>query len=218
MKKLLAAALSLTFVAGCTSIDPATGQASRTNARTGALTGAVIGGLLGCASNRGECTENAAIGAVVGGAAGAGVGEMMRRQQLALQEELSGTGVGIQREGDNIRLIMPGDVTFSTAASDIDSSFYAVLNDVAAVFVMYPATRVEITGHADSRGDEQYNLTLSHERALSVGNYLISRGVASNRIYAYGAGESQPVATNDTEIGRARNRRVEILLIPANVS
>jgi outer membrane protein OmpA-like peptidoglycan-associated protein len=216
MKQLLAVALSLTFVAGCTSIDPATGQASRTNARTGALTGAVIGGLIGCASNRGECTENAAIGAAVGGAAGAGIGEMMRRQQLALQEELSGTGVGIQREGDNIRLIMPGDVTFSTASADIDGSFTPVLNDVAAVFNMYPGTRVEITGHADSRGDDQYNLQLSHQRALSVGNYLISRGVSAGRIFAFGAGETRPVATNDTEVGQARNRRVEILLIPAN--
>jgi outer membrane protein OmpA-like peptidoglycan-associated protein len=218
MNKLLAVALSFMFVAGCTSIDPATGQASRTNARTGALTGAVIGGLIGCATNNDECLENAAIGAAVGGAAGAGVGEMMRRQQLALQEELSGTGVGIQREGDNIRLIMPGDVTFSTASTDIDPSFGPVLNDVAAVFVMYPGTRVEITGHADSRGDEQYNLQLSHGRALSVGNHLISRGVAASRIFAYGAGEAQPVSTNDTEVGRARNRRVEILLIPANVS
>ena len=218
MKKLVAVAASLIVVAGCTTIDPATGQASRTNARTGALTGAVIGGLIGCATNNDECLENAAIGAAVGGVAGAGVGEMMRRQQLALQEELSGTGVGIQREGDNIRLIMPGDVTFSTASSDIDQSFYSVLNDVAAVFVMYQATRVEITGHADSRGDEQYNLQLSHQRATSVGNYLVSRGVSAQRVFAYGAGESAPVATNDTEIGRSRNRRVEILLIPANVS
>ncbi|MGD2134352.1 MAG: OmpA family protein [Maricaulaceae bacterium] len=216
MKRLASVAIALVLAAGCTTIDPATGRASQTNARTGALTGAVIGGLLGCASNTGECTENAAIGAVAGAAIGGGIGEYMRRQQLALQEELSGTGVGIQREGDNIRLIMPGDVTFSTASSNIDQSFFPVLNDVAAVFVEYPATRVEITGHADSRGDEQYNLELSHQRALSVGNYLISRGVAGNRIYAYGAGENQPIATNDTEVGRARNRRVEILLIPAN--
>lgn len=217
MRKLLALACSLAIVAGCTTIDPATGQASRTNARTGALSGAVIGGILGCATNKHDCAENAAIGAAAGAAVGAGVGEMMRRQQVALQQQLSGTGVGIQREGDNIRLIMPGDVTFSTASSDIDPSFYPVLNDVAGVFVQYPATRVEITGHADSRGDEQYNLELSHQRALSVGNYLASRGVAASRIYAYGAGESQPVTTNDTEVGRARNRRVEILLIPANV-
>lgn len=216
MKRIATASLAALMAVSCTSIDPATGQASRTNARTGALTGAVIGGLLGCASNTGECTENAAIGAVAGAAIGGGIGEYMRRQQLALQEELSGTGVGIQREGDNIRLIMPGDVTFSTASSEIDPSFFAVLNDVSAVFVEYPATRVEITGHADSRGDEQYNLELSHQRALSVGNYLISRGVSGNRVYAYGAGESQPVATNETEVGRARNRRVEILLIPAN--
>jgi outer membrane protein OmpA-like peptidoglycan-associated protein len=218
MKKLIALACVASFAAaGCTTIDPATGTASRTNARTGALAGAVIGGLLGCATNTDECGENAAIGAAVGAAAGAGVGEYMRRQQLALQEELSGTGVGIQREGDNIRLIMPGDVTFSTGQSTIDPSFYPVLNDVAQVFVNFPATRVNITGHADSVGDEQYNMQLSLERATSVGNYLVSRGVAMQRVYAYGAGETQPVATNDTDGGRAQNRRVEILLIPGNV-
>jgi outer membrane protein OmpA-like peptidoglycan-associated protein len=218
MKKLIALVCVAAFAAaGCTTIDPQTGTASRTNARTGALTGAVIGGLLGCATNTDECGENALIGAAVGGAVGAGAGEYMRRQQLALQEELSGTGVGIQREGDNIRLIMPGDVTFSTASANIDPSFYAVLNDVAQVFINFPATRVEITGHADSRGDEGYNQQLSLDRASSVGNYLVSRGVAMQRVYAYGAGENQPVATNDTEVGRARNRRVEILLIPGNV-
>ena len=218
MKRILALGAAIAFAASCTTVDPATGTASRSNARTGALIGAIGGAIAGCAMNDDECTENALIGAAVGGAAGAGIGEYMRRQQLALQEELSGTGVGIQREGDNIRLIMPGDVTFSTASSDIDPSFYPVLNDVAMVFVQYPATRVEITGHADSRGDEQYNLELSHQRALSVGNFLISRGVSGDRVYAYGAGENQPVATNDTEVGRARNRRVEILLIPANAS
>jgi outer membrane protein OmpA-like peptidoglycan-associated protein len=112
---------------------------------------------------------------------------------------------------------MPGDVTFSTGQSTIDPSFYPVLNDVAQVFVNFPATRVNITGHADSVGDEQYNMQLSLERATSVGNYLVSRGVAMQRVYAYGAGETQPVATNDTDGGRAQNRRVEILLIPGNV-
>ncbi len=217
MKKLIALGMAFVFAAACTTIDPATGTASRTNARTGALTGAVIGGLLGCATNTDECGENALIGAAVGGAVGAGAGEYMRRQQVELQEQLSGTGVGIQREGDNIRLIMPGDVTFSTAQATIDPSFYAVLNDVAQVFMNFPATRVNITGHADSVGDEQYNMNLSLQRATSVGNYLVSRGVAAQRVFAYGAGETQPVASNDTDGGRAQNRRVEILLIPANV-
>ena len=217
MKTHVALAGALVMAAACTTYDPATGAGSRTNARTGALAGAVIGGLLGCATNTGECTENAAIGAAVGAAAGAGAGEYMRRQQVLLEQQLSGTGVGIQREGDNIRLIMPGNVTFATASSQIDGRFYPVLNDVAAVFMEYPATRVEITGHTDSVGDEQYNLDLSHQRAVSVGNYLVGRGVGSNRVFAYGAGEGQPVASNDSDSGRASNRRVEILLIPANV-
>jgi outer membrane protein OmpA-like peptidoglycan-associated protein len=217
LKKIIALGMACTFAVGCTTIDPATGTASRTNARTGALTGAVIGGLLGCATNTDECGENALIGAAVGGAVGAGAGEYMRRQQLELQEQLSGTGVGIQREGDNIRLIMPGDVTFSTGQATIEPSFYPVLNDVAQVFLNFPATRVNITGHADSVGDEQYNMDLSLQRSTAVGNYLVSRGVAPQRVFAYGAGETQPVASNDTDGGRAQNRRVEILLIPANV-
>lgn len=218
MKKLFAVAAALMFASACATVDPATGRTSRTNARTGALSGAVIGGLLGCAMNDDQCLENAAIGAAAGAAIGGGIGEYMRRQQVLLEQQLSGTGVGIQREGDNIRLIMPGDVTFATASNQIDSRFYPVLNDVAQVFVDFPATRVEVTGHADSRGDEQYNLELSHQRALSVANHIVSRGVDPNRVFAYGAGENQPIATNDTDEGRAANRRVEILLIPANVS
>jgi outer membrane protein OmpA-like peptidoglycan-associated protein len=217
MKRFLAMGLALAFMgAACTTYDPATGAPSRTNARTGALTGAILGGVLGCAMNDDECTENAMIGAAVGAAAGAGVGEYMRRQQVLLEQRLSGTGVGVQREGDNIRLIMPGDVTFATNSNQIDPRFAPVLDDVAAVFVQYPATRVQVWGHADSTGAEDYNLQLSHARATSVGNYLASRGVAPGRIFAYGAGESQPKASNDNDAGRAANRRVEILLIPAN--
>lgn len=221
MKKIFAIAGALLLASACTTYDPATGRPSQTNARTGALTGAVIGGLLGCATNTSsgnQCAKNAAIGAAAGAAVGAGVGEYMRRQQLLLEQKLSGTGVGIQREGDNIRLIMPGDVTFATASADIEGRFLPVLNDVAQVFVDYPATQVQITGHADSRGDEQYNMDLSYQRALSVANYIVGRGVDPNRVYAYGAGETQPIASNDTDSGRAANRRVEILLIPANAA
>jgi len=215
MRKIITIAAALIVVSACTTIDPQTGAASRTNARTGALAGALLGGLLGCASNTGECTENALIGAAAGAAVGAGAGEYMRRQHRLLEQKLSGTGVGIQRDGDNIRLIMPGDVTFSTGSDQITPRFIPVLNDVAGVFVQYPATTMQVTGHADSRGDEDYNMDLSYRRGLSVANYLVSRGVGSDRVYAYGAGENQPIASNDNDAGRAANRRVEILLIPA---
>lgn len=153
-----------------------------------------------------------------GGGAG-GEDEDMRLQQVLLEQRLSGTGVGIQREGDTIRLVISSDVTFATNSNNqIDARFAPVLDDVAQVLVYYPATHIEIWGHTDSRGAEDDNLELSHARATSVGHYLVGRGVATARIYAYGAGENLPKASNETDQGRAANRRVEIVLAPADDS
>ena len=151
-----------------------------------------------------------AVGALAGGA----IGNYMDRQEAAMREALSDTGVGVRREGNDLRLIMPGDVTFATNSSDIQGQFYGILNDVSTVLNRYPATYIDVVGHADSTGPDAYNQTLSENRAISVGNYLIAQGVLRDRFYIAGMGERAPIASNDTAYGRQQNRRVEILIRP----
>lgn len=208
-----AAALSV----ACTTTDPVTGEVRRDNTRTGALIGAVAGGVLGYMTNTNKSEEgrtNALIGAGIGALAGAAVGRYMDQQQAALERELSGTGVGVTRVGNDIILNMPSDVTFAYDRAEIDARFYPVLDDVARVLNEYPATYVDVIGHADSTGSDEYNQGLSERRAGSVAGYLISRRVLRDRLYVAGMGERRPIASNATEEGRARNRRVEIVLRP----
>ncbi len=203
--------------AGCTTTDPYRSNPPRNNTGTGAIVGAVAGGLLGYLTNTSDSEEgrtNALIGAGVGALAGAAVGNYMDRQQRELEQQLSGSGVGVAREGDTLILRMPSDVTFATASANIDSRFYAVLDDVAQVLNTYDQSIVDIVGHADSRGELAYNQTLSEQRASSVAGYLINRGVLRERLYVAGMGETAPIASNDTEQGRAMNRRVEIVIRP----
>ncbi len=212
MKSLIATAGAALVLAACATTDDY-GRTTRNNTATGALIGAGAGALAGVLAG-GDDRRNAILGAGIGALAGAGIGQYMDRQQRALEEQLSGSGVGVQREGDNLRLVMPSDITFDTGSASLDPSFNAVLDDVAAVFVEYPSTYVDVAGHADSRGAEDFNQTLSYNRAMSVANFLNARGVQPERFAVQGMGETSPVASNDTETGRAANRRVEILLRP----
>ncbi len=213
MKRIAAISMAGLMAVACTTYDPATGRTTRNNTGSGALLGAVLGGALGAAAG-GDDRRNVLIGAGIGALAGAGVGKYMDQQQRILEQQLSGTGVGVQREGDFIRLIMPSDITFSTASAQIEGNFYPVLDDVSAVLNEYPKTLIDITGHADKRGDAGYNQQLSLQRSTSVGNYLVSRSVLQGRIAVYGAGEDQPKCFQDTDQCYATNRRVEIVLRP----
>jgi len=132
----------------------------------------------------------------------------------ALNYELRGSGVSVQRVGDTIVLNMPSDVTFSTGSADIDAKFFPVLDEVAQILNQYPATYIDVVGHADSQGSDDFNLDLSERRANSTAGYLAAHKVKSERIYIAGMGERVPVASNDTAEGRAKNRRVEITLRP----
>jgi outer membrane protein OmpA-like peptidoglycan-associated protein len=127
---------------------------------------------------------------------------------------LQGTGVSVTRNGDNLILNMPGNVTFATNQSDVNASFYPVLNSVALVLKEYEKTMIDIVGHTDSTGTMQLNMQLSQARAASVGAYLQSQGVQAVRIATQGMGPQYPIATNDTPEGRAQNRRVELILRP----
>ena len=208
---------TLVGVSACTTTNPYSSTPGRNNTGTGVIAGALGGALLGYLTNTSDGEQgrkNALIGAGIGALAGGAVGNYMDRQQRALEAELSGTGVGVARQGDVLVLRMPSDVTFATNQASIDPRFNAVLDDVAGVLNEYDRSVIDIIGHADASGSDEYNLDLSRRRASSVAGYLVSRGVIADRLYVDGRGESQPIASNDTPAGKAQNRRVEILIRP----
>jgi outer membrane protein OmpA-like peptidoglycan-associated protein len=197
---------------GCTT-DPYTGEQKMSKAAIGGMIGAVGGAAIGAAVSK-DKRKGALIGAGVGGLTGAGVGYYMDRQEEKLRQRLQGTGVSVTRQGDNLILNMPGNVTFKTDSSDINAGFYDVLNSVVLVLKEFDKTLIDVYGHTDSVGSDSYNQTLSERRAASVGQYLMSQGVDGRRVATQGFGESRPIAGNDTEAGRQQNRRVELPLTP----
>lgn len=213
IKKLVLVSLAGLLATACTTTDPVTGQVSTNRGGNAAIIGAIAGAGLGTLAG-GNDGRNAAIGAAVGGLSGYAIGEYMDKQQRELENQMARSGVGIVREGDNIRLNMPSDITFATNQSTINPGFDDTLSKVASTLAKYPKTTIDIIGHADSSGDDAYNQALSERRANSVADFLVRGGVASNRIYSQGRGKSQPLVSNDTVDGRAKNRRVEILLRP----
>ncbi len=182
--------------------------------------GAIIGALAGVAAgllsgdDATERRQRALVGAGVGALSGAAIGNYQDRQERALREQMAGTGVDVVRQGDNITLNMPSGITFDFDKSALKPQFYPVLDDVARTLQEYNQTIVEVAGHTDSVGTDAYNQKLSEQRANSVASYLQSRGLNRERFIVVGAGESRPIASNDTETGRAENRRVEITLVP----
>jgi len=138
----------------------------------------------------------------------------MDRQEARLRTELDRTGVSVTRIGDNITLNMPGNITFATNSADLNGSFYDVLNSVALVINEFEQTVIEVAGHTDSTGTNEYNQQLSERRAASVARYLRTRNVLGERIIEIGMGEERPIADNSTEAGRQQNRRVELTLVP----
>lgn len=209
---VLASALSL---AACTSIDPYTGEQKTSNTAKGAGIGAVTGAIVGAAtSSKKDRNKGILTGAAAGAAMGGGVGYYMDRQEAKLRQELEGTGVRVQRSGDTINLIMPGNITFATGKYVIRSDFHPVLNSVARVLAEFDETAIVASGHTDSTGSSSTNQTLSENRAASVKSYLVQAGVASGRVQAVGYGERRPIATNDSASGREQNRRVELTLEP----
>lgn len=216
MKKAIILATAAVLAVGCTT-NPYTGErrASRAvtsgagGAAAGAAAGAVLGEVIG-----GRPGKGAAIGAGAGAAIGVGIGVYQDRQQAKLRERLANSGVSVTRDGDNIYLNMPSDITFDVNQSDIKPGFYETLNSVSLVLKEFDKTTVSVYGHADSTGPEDYNQQLSQRRALSVSGYLQGQGVEPGRLRAVGFGESRPIADNSTDAGRRANRRVEIVIDP----
>ncbi len=208
-RMILIAAASALVLAGCAQ-NPYTGEHKRTatGATVGAGAGAALGQLIG-----GD-TKGTLIGAAVGATVGGLVGRQMDQQERQLREEMAGTGVDVQREGDTIRLQAPESITFDTDSADIKPQFQGPLANIAESVRQYPNTVVRVEGHTDSTGSASYNQNLSLNRAESVTSYLAREGVDPARMQAVGYGFSRPIATNDTPEGRAQNRRVEILILP----
>ena len=213
-KSLILGAVAI-FAVSCTT-NPYTGErrASRTvtSGAGGAAAGAAAGAIAGAIAGRPG--KGAAIGAAIGAAAGVGIGVYQDRQQAKLRERLANSGVSVTRNGDNLILNMPSDITFAVNQSDITPGFYETLNSVSLVLVEFDKTTVTVYGHADSTGPEDYNMQLSQRRALSVANYLAAQGVVADRLQAVGFGETRPVADNASDAGRAANRRVEVVIDP----
>lgn len=201
------------LLAACATSDPWTGEQRTSRAGIGAGIGAGAGAVIGAISG-GDRLQRAAIAAGIGALAGGAIGHYMDRQEEALRDRLRGTGVSVTRRGDDIILNMPGNVTFDFDSDALRANFFEVLNSVALVVDEFDQTVLVVDGHTDSVGNAPYNQRLSERRADSVTRYLAAQGIAPVRMAAYGYGEEYPVASNDTETGRAQNRRVELTLMP----
>lgn len=218
MKYALASAVAAAMLAGCATDPSAYRTNPDTNDRTtrGAIIGATVGAVAGLLSGDDavERRQRALVGAGIGGLAGGTIGNYQDRQERALRDRLAGSGVDVVRQGDNITLNMPDNITFGFNRSDLQPQFRPVLDRLASTLTEYNQTIIEVAGHTDSVGSDAYNMDLSRRRANNVASYLQGRGVSQQRMEIVAAGESRPIASNDTEDGRARNRRVEITLVP----
>ena len=196
-------------LAGCTYNN---GQPDKT------ATGAAIGGVTGAALGTilGHDARATVIGGAIGAAVGGSIGANMAAQERELNQSLSGTGALVINDGTQLRVILPEDVTFATGSSVVNASFRPALAQVARSLTRHPYASVSVIGHTDNVGAAAFNQQLSLDRAQSVSRILLAYGVSSARLTFGGRGLSNPIATNATSLGRAQNRRVEILITPAN--
>ena len=211
---LAALALSGAVITSACTTDPYTGQRTISKTAIGAIGGALGGYLVGdLVGGRGDRTEKI-VGAGIGAIAGGAVGAYMDKQERDLRRQTAGTGVEVIRQGDDLILRMPSGITFPVDSSSIQPQFQTTLDQVAQTLASYNQTYVDVLGHTDSTGSDAYNQALSERRAGAVADYLASRGVARARMGIRGYGETAPIASNDSEMGRAQNRRVEIKVVP----
>ena len=216
--KATAGALIATItLGGCATYTGQTNDPNDPNrTRNAALIGAGIGAVAGLLSggNATERRQRALVGVGVGGLAGGAIGAYQDRQEAELRRQTAGTGIEVSRDGDVIKLNLPDGVTFDFGKADLKPQFYPALNNVAATLAQYNQTIVEVAGHTDSIGSDAVNQRLSEQRAASVGNYLIGQGLVRERFEIVGMGKNYPIASNETDSGRALNRRVEIRVLP----
>ena len=216
MKRIMAVASALTLSVGALSGCANMSETERTTG-TGAAIGAVAGGLIGAATAGGNRGKSAATGAAIGAAIGAGGGYLgshrKQEQKAAMEQATQGTGVNVTQTADNqLKLEIPSDISFDPGRYDIKPNLRPVLDRFATTLNQNPVTNITIIGHTDNTGSDAVNNPLSVNRAAATRDYLVARGVASNRIAIDGRGSREPIADNTTTAGRAMNRRVEIFV------
>jgi outer membrane protein OmpA-like peptidoglycan-associated protein len=198
-------ALSLTVLAALAS-----GCANMSETQKSSAIGAGVGALAGAAIGQGK---GAAIGAGVGALGGYIWSTQMQKKKTDMEKATAGTGVAVTQTADNqLKLSIPSDISFDTGRSDIKSNLQPILNQFAQGLNNQPSMEVRIVGHTDSTGSDAINNPLSVNRAASARDYLVSRGVDARRIQIDGRGSVEPIADNNTDAGRSRNRRIEIFL------
>jgi outer membrane protein OmpA-like peptidoglycan-associated protein len=181
-----------------------TGQGAAAGTAAGAAVGAGVGTLAG------NTAKGAILGAVIGGAAGTAIGVYMDKQARELEEELPNATV--ERVGEGIQVTFESGILFGFDSHTLTSQAQQNIREMAGTLKKYPDTNILIEGHTDSQGSDEYNQRLSERRAQAVANYAIAQGVNASRISTRGYGESQPIASNDTDAGRSQNRRVEVAI------
>jgi len=210
LKKQIFSVLMVTLLVGCANMSEsqrstATGTAAGTG--IGAAAGAVIGALAG------DPALGAGIGAGVGAVGGYLWSSHMEKQKQQMEQVTAGTGIEVtQTQNNQLKMNVPGDFSFDTGKADIKPEMQPVLNSMVAGLKNNPNSQVNIIGHTDNTGSDAINIPLSVNRAASTRSYMVSQGVAMNRIHIDGHGSSEPIASNDTAADRAKNRRVEILM------
>ncbi len=214
-KTIVAVSVALVGLSGCMTYDPYTGEEKISSATKGSIIGALGGAAVGAAtSSKSDRGKGALIGAASGAAVGGGIGYYMDRQEAKLRQQLEGTGVRVVRNGDQIELVMPGNITFDVNESSIKPTFSGTLESVGLVLKEFDKTIIQIEGHTDSTGAQSYNQLLSESRAASVRDFLLNQGIQASRTRAVGYGPRYPLASTDTASGREQNRRVELTLVP----
>jgi outer membrane protein OmpA-like peptidoglycan-associated protein len=193
----------LVVSSGCASLNK-----KERGAIIGGATGAAVGGMVGRAN--GSTAKGAIIGAAVGGAAGAVIGHQMDQQAKEIQQNIPGAVV--ERVGEGLQVTFESGLLFDYDSDVLRDAARKNLATLAASLEKYPNTDLMIVGHTDATGPDAYNMSLSERRAAAASNYLASEGVARTRLRSTGRGESEPVAPNDTEANRQKNRRVEVAI------
>lgn len=198
-----ALALILALAPACNASKTAKG------AVIGGAAGGVVGGVIG--KSTGNTAAGVIIGSAIGGTAGAVIGDYMDRQAEEIAEEVEGAEVA--RVGEGILITFDSGLLFGFDSYALTATTKENLREMAGILNKYPDTDITVDGHTDSKGSEEYNQTLSERRAASVADYLTAQGVSRSRITTHGYGEMKPVATNETDAGRAQNRRVEVAIV-----
>ena len=213
-KTMILGAASLLALTACSDPSQYPGtEGDRT--RQGAIAGAALGGLLGATRESGsDRFRNAAVGAAIGAAAGGAIGYSLDQQAAELRNDFGNSQIGVIRQGNDLIVRMPEGILFATDSASLNPQLRSDLFVLSESLNKYPASTVTVVGHTDNTGTAAYNQDLSERRAMAVASVLRSGGVAGSRVRVVGAGESQPIASNQTAAGRSQNRRVDITITP----